>query len=107
MFFHLVAVKIPSVKARAKAANIPYTLKGYLKDDSAAIMASILTVIIGVYVLDELLGYRPSILKYLKFFFIAVGFMGSSVLIALLGKATKAINSVVDAKTNELDDIKK
>lgn len=104
---HLLAVKIPSVEARAKAAGLKFKTLEYLKDDWKPIASSFVTVLIGVFVLDELVGYKPELLSWMKWFFIAVGFMGSSILIAALGKATKAINIVVDTKTNELDEIKK
>jgi len=107
IIFHLLAVKMPSVETRAKAANLEFSTLGYLKDDWKAIAASFMTVLIAVFALDELVGYKPEILSWMKWFFIAIGFMGSSLLIALLGKASKAINSVVDIKTNELDEIKK
>lgn len=103
ILFHVFVVKLPSVKARAKAANVEFSIKSYFQDDWVALGAALITVLIAVFALDELLGYRPNVLKYIKYLFFFVGFTGSSLLIALLGKTTKAINDIVDVKTDIAD----
>lgn len=107
LLFHLLAVKIPSVKERARVANMKFSLLEYLKDDSLAIAASVVGILAYTYSLNEIIGYKPEIVGVIKFISIAVGFMGSSLFIAILGKASKAINAVVDVKTDELAEIKK
>lgn len=103
ILFHLFAVKIPAVKNQAKVANLPFSLKDYITDDLAGIVSSVLTVLVFLVVLDEVVAFRPSVLPWLKGSFIFVGFTGSSLLIALLGKATGKINEVVNIKTDVAD----
>jgi hypothetical protein len=103
ILFHVFAIKLPATQSRAKAANIPFSLKDYLSEDWIALGASVLTVLIAVFALDEVIGYKPAILKYVKYFFVFIGFTGSSILIAVLGKAGKAINNIVDIKTDIAD----
>ena len=101
--FHIFAVKLPSVKARSQAANLQFSIRSYFKDDWIAIGASVITLLLAILTLDEILGYKPALLRYIKYFFFFIGFTGSSILIAILGKTNKAINAVVDIKTNIAD----
>jgi hypothetical protein len=103
LLFHLFAMKIPAVRSRAKAANMPFTLKAYFAEDYPAVIASLITVIIAVLCVDELVGYKPAIMDYLKFFFVFVGFTGSSILISVLGRFDASIKTIVDVKTDIAD----
>jgi len=104
---HIVFLKLPAVKKRSLAANKPFSVAEYFKDDWLAILGSFLTVVICVYLLDEIIGYNPSFFRYVKYGFLFIGYTGSSVLIGILGKADPKILTKVDKATNELDDIKK
>ena len=104
IMFHIAAVKMPALKRRSKAANKPFEPLSVFKDDWLGIAASGLTVIITTYLLEEFAGFSPYIMQYVKFFFVAVGFMGSSFLLSVLSKADKAINKVIDRKSNIADD---
>jgi len=103
ILFHIFAVKLPAIKTQAKVANLKFSYSQYFQDDLAAILASLLSVIILLVVLDEVVAFKPTVMPYLKFAFVFVGFTGSSVLIAILGKATAKVNAVVDEKTNIAD----
>lgn len=103
ILFHVFALKLPAVKKRAEAANVAFSVKEYLKADWLALISSVLTLIICVYVLDEITKFRPSILDWIKFFFVFIGFTGSSILIHALGRADKTIRDIVDVKTNIAD----
>ncbi len=103
ILFHIFAIKIPAIKERAKVANTSFSYSAYFKDDATAILASLLTVIILLVVLDELVAFKPVVVPYLKAGFVFIGFTGSSILIALLGKAQAKINQVVDVKTDIAD----
>lgn len=100
---HIVFLKLPAVKKRSMAANVPFDVKAYFKDDAIAIIASVLTVVIVVFLVDELVGYNPSLLRFIKGLFVFVGYTGSSILINVFGVADKVVLKVIDAKTNELD----
>lgn len=101
--FHLFAIKIPAAKKRAETANIPFHLSQYLSNDVWAIISSVITVVIAVFLLDEIIGYNPSFIRYVKFGFVFVGYTGSSLLISILGKFDKSVSSVVDIKTDIAD----
>jgi hypothetical protein len=103
ILFHIFAVKLPAIKQQAKVANMPFSYSAYFQDDLAAILGSLLTVVILLVVLDELVAFKPAVLPYLKAAFVFVGFTGSSILISLLGKAQDKINQVVDVKTDVAD----
>ena len=103
LLFHVFVIKLPAVKKRSEAANLPFTLSAYLKADWLALSSSVLTIVIGVFILDEITQYRPSILEWVKFFFIFIGYTGSSILQAALGRFDKATREVVDIKTNIAD----
>ena len=103
ILFYIFAIKIPSVRQRSKVANMPFKISEYLQDDLAPIMTSVLTVLILLVVLDELVAFKPVVVPYLKAGFVFVGYTGSSVLVALLGKATAKINEIVDVKTDKAD----
>lgn len=103
--FHIFAIKLPATKTRATVANMNFSYGAFFQDELAAILASLLTVIILLVVLDELVAFKPAVLPYLKFGFVFIGFTGSSILIAILGKASDKINAVVDVKTNTADQV--
>lgn len=107
VLLHIFGMKLPAVRKRAKDANLPFTIKDYLSEDYPAIIASMITVVIAVLIIDEMVGYNPSYMRYIKFFFAFIGYTGSSILIGAFGKFDKGISAIVDAKTNELDAIKK
>lgn len=103
ILFHIFAIKIPAVKSRTKVANEKFNVGQYLQDDLAGIITSVLSVLILLVVLDELVAFKPVVLPYLKAGFVFVGYTGSSILVALLGKAQSKINQVVDIKTDKAD----
>lgn len=105
MLFHLFAVKLPAVKKRATAANLKFNIKDYFKDDYLALISNVLMLVILVWALDEIVGYNPSFIRGAKFFFIFVGYTGSSFLIDKFGKYDKTTNKIVDEKTNIADSV--
>lgn len=107
ILFHIFVIKIPGLRARAKVANERFSFSQYLADDYPGIVASFVTLALAILALDEVIGYRPSLLKFIKYFYFFVGYTGSSILLAVLSKTSKAINAIVDTKTDELKELKK
>jgi len=101
--FHVLVIKLPALKKRATDANTTFNPAQYFKDDWLALTASLVTILICIFLFDEITGAYPSIVKYAKFFFIFVGYTGSSVLLGALSRADKKIQKVVDTKTNIAD----
>lgn len=100
---HVFFVKLPAVRKRSLAANKPFVASEYFKDEWVALIGSIITVVICVFIVDEIVGYNPSLMRFIKGLFVFVGYTGSSLLIALFGVADKAILKVVDKKTDIAD----
>jgi hypothetical protein len=98
-----IIVKLIAIKKRSKAANHEFKAADYFKDDWLSIVAAFFTVLISVFLLDELTKFHPEIVNYVKFFFVATGYAGGSVLNALLGNTEKKILSIIDHKTNIAD----
>jgi len=105
VLFHVFVMKLPALKRRAKAANVPFNVNDYFRDDWIALAASLITGAIGIFVFDELTGAYPSVVKYAKFFFVFVGYTGSSLLQGILSKTEAKIQAVVDLKTDKADNI--
>jgi len=100
---HVLVLKLPAVKKRAENANMQFNALQYFKDDWLGLSASIISILICIFVFDEITGAYPSIVKYAKFFFIFVGYTGSSFLLGIFSRAEKKIQTVVDVKTNIAD----
>lgn len=105
MVFHVTAVKIPGVKKSAAVANMQFTYSGFFQDELAAILANVCVILIWVVILDELIKYKPDILPYIIGISVLIGFSGSSLLLAVLGKAQAKINSIVNVKTDISDQV--
>lgn len=103
MLFHVLAVKYPSAKTKATAANIKLTLKEYFNLDMAAIAANVASIAIGLLIVGEAINYKPQIANFIITLSAFYGFTGSSILIALFGQVNKRINNIVDEKTNKAD----
>ncbi len=99
MFF----VKIPAFRKRSLAANKGFKVSDYFADDWLSVASSVLTVIVVVFCLREFSSLNDYILKYVRFFFVTVGYMGSSFLHSILSKTEKAITKTIDIKSNIAD----
>lgn len=101
---HLFAFKIPAERKRSKAANVSFILLNYLKEDIYAIVASFITLTISIIAIDEIVGYKPSVMNFIKLFFAFIGYTGSSIMISLFGQFGKKIQQIVDVKTDIADE---
>lgn len=103
ILFQIFVIKLPSLKNKAAAANHPFTLGEYFKNDWLTIVGSFLTLAILIYCLDELLNLKPQLMSYIKWLFVFVGFTGSSIIQAAFSVTNKKIMEVINIKTNALD----
>lgn len=95
ILFHTI-LKMQAVKKRVESAGIGFSFKAYLSAEWMALVSSILTVLIFIFILDEIVKIKPQIVEILKFFFIFVGYTGSSILQQVLGKTDKAVNKIIN-----------
>lgn len=96
ILFHVFALKLPALKKRCNAAGKDFSVRDYVKDDWLALSSSVLSLLISIVVLDEVVKFKPFIVEYLKFFFVFVGYTGSSVLQSILGKTDRALNKMIN-----------
>lgn len=96
-------MKIKGLRTRAIAANQSFSFGAYFQKDWFSILISVVSVAIVIYVLDELVHFKPGLADWTKAFFVAIGFMGDSVLQSLLSKSEKQILDIIDKKTNIAD----
>lgn len=105
VLFQIFALKVPKLKTISEKANHPFKFKDYLKDDWPAIIASFVTVGIFIFCIDEILGLKPELEKFVKWLFVFVGFTGSSIAQALFSVTNRKIMAIIDVKTNIADRI--
>lgn len=98
-----VCVKVRNLKIRASAGNAEFNISSYFKDDWPAILLSCVAVAAMIIGLDEVLGYKPEVAKFMKWAFLFVGYTGASLLNAFFSKAEKKIMGTIDEKTNIAD----
>lgn len=100
-----ICMKIAKLKSESKAANHTFVFKDYFRNDWPAILGSLVSVAIAVVCIDELLAAKPGIENYIKWFFVFVGFTGSSIIQSVLSVTSRKIQAIVDLKTNIADGI--
>ena len=103
ILLHIFLVKLPGHKQKCLAGNHPFSAKQYFKDDWVALVGAFITVLAVTYFLDEAIRAYPKLLDFVKFFMVFIGFTGSSLLVAVMGTATKKVMNVIDEKTNIAD----
>lgn len=102
---HVFLLKLPALKRRADKANTSFSVGAYFKNDWLTLVGSLLAVVVAMFVLDEILAFKPSIEKWLKFSFIFIGYTGSSILQGIFSKTENKIQKIVDEKTNKADNV--
>jgi hypothetical protein len=103
IFAHVIFVKLPALKAASKAGNVKFSVLGYFLDDWLTLAGSLLTVVILIYILDEVVTWQPIVAKWVKWCFIFVGYTGDSIIQQAFGKTADCINKVIDQKTDIAD----
>lgn len=110
MFFlgqllHLLLVKIPGLRGRARAANKEFVFTDWWKEDWNIIIATNIIGVMALIGLDELLGWKPEIQNVIKWFFAGVGMGGSTIVMKYGSKYEKILMSVLDIKSNIADNV--
>lgn len=100
---HLLVVKIPSLRKRARQANKKFSIKDWLTEDWNLIIA--LNVLGSMFLigLDEVLAWKPEIQNVVKWFFAAVGAFGNSIVLQKFSKYEHTLGSIFDIKSNISD----
>lgn len=89
-------IKIRSLRRRSKDLVIDVSFKSYIKQEWDNLFISILAVIIFIFIYDEVLKVNEKVADYIskfaRIFFIAVGYMGASIINAFMSNVEKLIN---------------
>lgn len=101
--FHITA-KILILWKDHKNANLKFSLRQYFKDDYVPIIGDAVFSFGIVYLLDEIVGYVPWAINFVKAFFVLLGFGGSYVILNILSKSEKKLRQAIDYKTNIADE---
>ena len=100
-------MKASSLQKDASTANIDFSFTDYLRKDALGIALSFLAVVMWVFLFEETMKFYPKLENWIRLSFAEMGFLGSYIIQVLFSKSKKYIRSVVDEKTNELDELKK
>jgi hypothetical protein len=104
-FIHICA-KALSLKQKAKIGNASFSFWKFLIDDSLRIAITFAFVTILLYNTKEAVSLYPKLEILMKVVFAAVGYAGSDLVLRVGGKTSRAIDKVIDIKTNIADGIK-
>ena len=98
-------LKIKSIQQKAIAANIKFAISDYFKQDWGSILASFVTVVLFLLILDDILKWQPSIVNYVKIGFAFVGWTGSDLANRLFSVIDGKIRDIIDTKANKADGV--
>lgn len=106
-FFGMVLqalLKIKSIQSKARLANIQFNPKEYIVEDWVSHSASLVTVIMVMFFVDEFAHFSEFVMQYVKFLFAFVGYTGSDIMSRLFSVVNKRINKAIDYKTTIADE---
>jgi len=99
-----VLLQLKSQSDKAKLANlIKPTFGSYVKDEWITISLSIVTIIIGLFLIPIVVGLKPQYAPYIRPAFLPIGYAGTDILLKLFGVVNKRLNAAIDMKTNIAD----
>lgn len=97
-------LKVKSIQDKAKKANVQFNPKEYFLDDWLSHSASLVTVIMVMFFVDEFAHFSAYVMQYIKFAFAFVGYTGSDIMSRLFSVVNKRINNAIDYKTTIADE---
>lgn len=100
-----VLLRLQKMKQLALKSNVTFSVNEYFKQESLSLIISLLVLIVSVMGIDELINWQPYILKFVKWFFLVIGFAGDNIVFAFLSKTEKWLLEKIDRKTNIADGI--
>lgn len=99
-----VLLQLKAQRDKAKLANLILpTIGSFIKDESITIALSLITIVIGLFLIPVVVGWKPSYIPFVRPAFLPIGYMGSDILLKLFGVVNKRLNAAIDSKTTEAD----
>lgn len=95
--------KMSSTKKDFEAAGHEFHVKKFFRDEFIAIAMSVCFVLLMAVTISEWVNISPKVADYVTCIFGMGGAIGSWAFLLFLGKSKKYIRTVIDIKTNALD----
>ena len=96
-------LKIKSIQDKARKANVKFSAKEYLIEDWVSHLASLATIVMFLFFIDEFTNFNAKVAEYLKIGFAFVGYTGSDIASRLFSVVNRRINDAIDYKTTISD----
>lgn len=96
-------LQLKSQRDKARVANLQFSVSGFFADEGINIAIAVVVLIIALYLIAPILGWKPGYLWLIRPAFLPVGYMGTDILLKLFGVVNKRLNAQIDAKTTIAD----
>lgn len=96
----LFLVKIPELRLLWAKSNEKFSWNKYWTSDWNVISGTILVGVALVIGIDEIGNWKPEVMKVVKWFFLGLGALASTVIASKFGTAKKYIMKIIDIKAN-------
>lgn len=103
MTIHAI-IKMKHIQDKARRNNIEFKPYEYFVKDWASHVATLLTIIMFMFFIEEFANFNQIVLDYAKIGFAFVGYTGSDIASRLFSVVDKRINSAIDYKTTIADE---
>lgn len=100
-----ILFKMQAEKVLSRKANLEWSARQFFKDDWLTMLSNQLVILLGLVIVDELIGVDSKVMEYIKSLFSVIGFSGNFIALSLFSKATQRVVGGVDYKTTEIDKI--
>ena len=95
--------KMSATKKDFDAAGHPFKLDKFFRDELIGILTGVVFIIAMAVTVSEWQNFSPTIQKYVLCIFVMGGAIGAWAFQLFLGKSKKYIRTVIDIKTNIVD----
>lgn len=102
-FVFVTLTRMQSLKKYAEVANVEFKPKKYFEKEWIGLLASIVPIIMWMYLYPEVAAKYPAIQGWLTTSFAVMGACGSWIFQKFLGSTKKWIHGIVDIKTDIAD----
>lgn len=98
-----IIFKSIAVQKKANLANVQYKFWEIFSADWLSHLASIVTIVLFMFLIDEFTNISAKVMDYLKIGFAFVGYTGSDIASRLFSVVNNRVNAAIDFKTTISD----
>lgn len=99
----LMLFTVPLLKEKCRIANKKFSWSEWWDCDWNMVIGSFAFMVALTIGIDEIIGWKPSVLNYIEWFYLIAGAFGTSIIQERWGSFKKGINSLLDVKSNIAD----